>query len=109
MQFQLIINSLTIMKRILLSIVFVSNYCLADTSETVFTLSDDMQTATKYYSKRMKLPGNQGFLFEKNFNKDKISYARPSNFQWENNYKTSNNKTYLKLSFPSTSSYTILS
>lgn len=107
-RFQLTINSFTIMKRILLSIVFVSNYCLADTAETVFTLSDDMHTATKYFSMRLDNIGNPGFLFEKSFNKDKISYARPSNYRWENSRDKNNKINELRLSFPNTASYAYL-
>lgn len=79
----------------------------ADTTETVFTLSDDMQTATKYFSKRSDSAGNFSFLFEKDFATNQITYARPEGYQWQNNHR-SGSKVFKRLYFPNTSSYAYL-
>ena len=60
----------------------VSSLSLADTSETVFMLSDDLESATKYYNKRGNGVGNYSFLFDQGFNTEQIMYARPENYDW---------------------------
>lgn len=79
----------------------------ADTSETVFTLSDDLQTATKYFSNRSDNPGSFSFLFEKDFASNQITYARPEGYQWQSNHR-SGGKVFKRLYFPNTSSYAYL-
>lgn len=79
---------------------------LANTTETVFTLSDDMRTATKYFSKRGDGTGNFFFHFNKNYNKSLITYARPGNYAWLTSKE--DNKPILKLNFPNTASYAFL-
>lgn len=79
----------------------------ADTTETVFTLSDDMQTATKYFSNRSDSVGNFSFLFNKDYQSSLITYARPEGYQWQSNHR-SGNQVFKRLYFPNTSSYAYL-
>lgn len=77
-----------------------------NTTETVFSLSDDMKSANKYFSKRADGQGTYSFLFGANFNPNLITYARPSNYRWENT--TEDGTRYKALRFPGTSSYAYL-
>ncbi len=79
---------------------------MADTSETVYILSDDLKFATKYYNKRADYRGNNSFLFEKDFPTDLILYARPENYAWQNWQVDA--KQFKKLSFPNSQGYAYL-
>lgn len=79
------------------------NLVIADTAETLFFLSDDLKSAVSYYSKRTQNDGNKAFLFDNNYNKNLIMYARPENYNWQK--AVENNVSYEKLLFPNTTSY----
>lgn len=78
----------------------------ANTSETVYFLSDDLKSAVSYFSSRYSGVGNYSFLFDKGYDKRLIMYARPKDYRW--NDVTYNNKPMEQLLFPQTSSYAYL-
>ncbi|AMO58031.1 flagellar motor protein MotB [Endozoicomonas montiporae] len=78
----------------------------ASTSETVFFLSDDLETATKYYNSREQNTGNPAFLFNENFDREKILYARPENYKWKKSVYGERN--YQELGFYNTPGYAYL-
>jgi flagellar motor protein MotB len=90
----------------LASLAFLPMVVLANTTETVFTLSDDMRSATKYFSKRNNQPMNLQFLFPRDFNKSQITYARPGNYSWK--VERQGKQEMAALSFPNTASYAYL-
>jgi flagellar motor protein MotB len=78
----------------------------ADTSETIFILSDDLKSAVSYYNKRNPNFGNPSFLFSEGFDQNMIMYARPENYSWnKEDYKGDN---YECLRFPGTNTYAYL-
>ena len=95
------------MKKIISAILLLASICVfADTSETVFILSDDLESGTKYYNKRGDGVGNFSFLFESEFNKEQVMYARPENYDWRQT--TYDGNRYRQLFFPQTQSYAYL-
>jgi len=87
-------------------IMFNSSNAAAMTAETVFFLSDDLQSATSYYNARVSGFGSPSFIFGKDFNHDLVMYARPENYRWDQEYvqKVSQDK----LVFPNTNNYAFL-
>ena len=59
-----------------------SGPALAETIETVFFLGDDLQSATTYFSDRMDEVGDPNYLFDKDFDRNLVLYARPENYSW---------------------------
>lgn len=90
----------------IIGLLFVSCFSFADTAETVFMLSDDLESATKYYNSRGDGVGNYSFLFDSEFNTEQIMYARPENYNWGRT--THNGNYYRKLHFSQTPSYAYL-
>ena len=75
----------------------------ATTMETIFTLSDDMRTATRYFSNRDNQPIDHAFIFTTDFNRSLITYARPAGYSW-----TTNDQGSVVLVFPNSQSYAYL-
>lgn len=99
-------------KTIILILIFVS-ICFTEKSqartvETIFTLSDDTHTATKYFSCRSDNVGNSSFVFDENYNRNSITYARPENYKWIKYYSDIDKKNYIKIEFADTASYAFL-
>jgi len=78
----------------------------ADTSETVFFLSDDLASGTLYYSSRSDGNGNQSFLFDRDYDRRLVLYARPENYRWRSTVHE--REEVAELQFPGTSSYAYL-
>jgi len=76
------------------------------TAETVFFLSDDLQSATSYYNSRVTGFGSPSFMFSKDFNHNLVMYARPENYRWEQEYERQEYRE--KLIFPDTNNYAFL-
>lgn len=93
-------------KLIALALLVASTQAVANTTETVFTLADDLRTATKYFSKRAESNGTYRFLFNRNYDKTLINYARPDNYSWE--ATEIKKQKYAALRFHDTSSYAFL-
>lgn len=92
---------------ILLTLLLASSHSFsANTSETVFIISDDLTSATKYYNSRSDGIGNKSFLFNQHYQLEQIMYARPSNYRWQ--YDWYEGTKYRQLMFPSTSNYAYL-
>jgi flagellar motor protein MotB len=78
----------------------------SDTSETVFFLSDDLTSGTQYYSARMDDAGNQSYLFDRDYDRRLVLYARPENYRWRTTVHR--REEMAELHFPSTASYAYL-
>lgn len=78
----------------------------AGTAESVFMLSDDLASATKYYNHRGEGVGNYSYLFDRYFNEKQVMYARPKAFNWNNTEHRG--VSYRQLNFPYTQSYAYL-
>lgn len=75
----------------------------SNTAETIFFLSDDLKSAVRYYSKRGEYLPHYTFLFNSDYDRNSIMYARPENYSWqEKEYKGDD---YRALVFPYTSNY----
>ncbi|GFO66972.1 hypothetical protein GMLC_05510 [Geomonas limicola] len=95
-----IFNLLVCLYVIAPSVVFAEN-----TSETIFFVADDLNSAVKYYNSRGEI-GNKQFLFNDNYNRTNIMHARPVNYNWAD--VTYDEKPYQSLKFPNTASYSYL-
>lgn len=87
-------------------LVVLSGNLVAATTETLFTLSDDLKTATRYFSNRTDKPSDRRFIFPEKFDQSTISYARPANFHWS--IENTKGETRSVLNFPNTASYAYL-
>ena len=87
---------------------FIAFQAFAETIETIYHPSDDLKTASKYFSSRLDSASTTGSCFDTKYNKSNISYARPSNWAWQIDKKMCDKNTPLLLKFGNTSSYAYL-
>lgn len=77
-----------------------------ETTETLFFLADDLLSGATYFSNRLDDVSDPRYLFEKNFDRNLVLYARPENYVWQDT--THEGKRYNELRFPNTASYAYL-
>ncbi len=78
----------------------------ANTNETVFFVSDDLSSATVYFSSRSDGYGDNSFLFPSDYDRNLVLYARPENYLWQK--ATVKGDDYKQLMFPNSASYAFL-
>jgi len=94
------------LKVISLGFISIISFLNAGTMETVAFIGDDLETGLKYTNIRYDYFGKKNMYFGENFNKNNLSYIKPSGYNWiKNKY---NGKIEDVLSFENTNNYAYL-
>jgi len=94
------------MKKIILSLLLLTNLFAEGTQETLIFVSDDLKSLTKYKSIRHENGGVKQFLLGENFNKSTITYIKPNKYEWKKD--TFDDVQQDTLYFPDTTNYAYL-
>lgn len=76
------------------------------TLETLYFVGDDLKMGIKYQNTRYDFTGNLGLYTEEDYNKNKMSYIKPNNYQWKR--EKLNGNIVDKLEFPDSNNYAYL-
>ena len=82
------------------------NATAGGTIETLVFVGDDLKTGMKYKNVRYDEPLDPYFLMGENYNKNKMSYIKPDNYQWKK--EKYNKEMRDKLQFYNTNNYAFL-
>lgn len=91
---------------VLASVVLCNTLYAGGIIETLYFVGDDLKTGIKYLNSRFDFSGDLSFITEENYNKNKMSYIKPNNYQWRKEKR--DGKIEDKLVFPDTNNYAFL-